>query len=161
MTDHELWKAAEEVVVGLTEERDKLQAFKNWVHAYLDGKGVPHHPPGTHGAAGCRIGDRMDWVWAERDRLRDRNAFLQGELEKVNELGRLWGFGQGELNDDIADCLRTVIDRLAAELAELRAACDPIRRCAKLSKEGTDSFILWDDLKPLAALLARTSETSR
>ncbi len=42
--------------------REKLQAFKDWVHSYLDGVGVPHHPPGTHGAAGCRIGDRMDWL---------------------------------------------------------------------------------------------------
>lgn len=45
----------------------KLQAFKDWVHAYLDAQGVPHHPPGTHGAEGCRIGDRMDWVF---DQLR-------------------------------------------------------------------------------------------
>lgn len=48
----------------LTGERDKLQAFKDWVHQYLDSKGVPHHPPGVHGAEGCRIGDRMDWVFA-------------------------------------------------------------------------------------------------
>ncbi len=46
----------------LAAERDKLQAFKDWVHTYLDQHGVPHHPPGTHGAAGCRIGDRMDWL---------------------------------------------------------------------------------------------------
>ena len=58
-------------------ERDQLAAFKAWVHAYLDAKGVPHSPPGVHGACGCRIGDRMDWVWAERDRLRDAaRAFL-------------------------------------------------------------------------------------
>jgi hypothetical protein len=51
-------------------ERDKLQAFKTWTHDYLDRHGVPHHPPGTHGADGCRIGDRMDWLMAGRDRLR-------------------------------------------------------------------------------------------
>ena len=45
-------------------ERDKLQAFKDWVHKYLDDHGVPHHPPGSHGAEGCRIGDRMDWLMA-------------------------------------------------------------------------------------------------
>lgn len=45
---------------------DALQRFKDWVHAYLDGKGIPHHPPGVHGAEGCRIGDRMDYVF---DRL--------------------------------------------------------------------------------------------
>lgn len=54
----------------LRAERDKLQAFKNWTHSFLDGKGIPHHPPGTHGAAGCRIGDRMDYVFAEMYRLR-------------------------------------------------------------------------------------------
>lgn len=46
----------------LETDRDKLQAFKDWVHAYLDEHGVPHHPPGPHGAEGCRIGDRMDWL---------------------------------------------------------------------------------------------------
>ena len=49
---------------ALKSERDALKAFKSWVHKYLDDHGVPHHPPGTHGAAGCRIGDRMDWVMA-------------------------------------------------------------------------------------------------
>jgi len=40
------------------------EAFKVWVHNYLDAQGVPHHPPGTHGAEGCRIGDRLDWLMA-------------------------------------------------------------------------------------------------
>ncbi len=52
----------EEQLAKVTAERDKLQAFKSWVHGFLDNVGVPHHPPGTHGAAGCRIGDRMDWL---------------------------------------------------------------------------------------------------
>jgi hypothetical protein len=62
------WKMLEDKVEelqGLREHRDKLQAFKDWVHAYLDSHKVPHHPPGTHGAAGCRIGDRMDWLMNE------------------------------------------------------------------------------------------------
>lgn len=53
-----------------------LQAFKDWTHAFLDTHGVPHHPPGPHGAEGCRIGDRMDWLMnrlrsteSQRDRL--------------------------------------------------------------------------------------------
>ena len=49
---------------ALKSERDALKAFKSWVHKYLDDHGVPHHPPGTHGAEGCRIGDRMDWLMA-------------------------------------------------------------------------------------------------
>lgn len=46
-----------------------LQRFKGWTHNYLDTHGVPHHPPGAHGAQGCRIGDRMDWLMAQRDEL--------------------------------------------------------------------------------------------
>jgi hypothetical protein len=56
----------------LLEERDEARAqlaerqkFKDWVHNYLDTHGVPHHPPGTHGEHGCRIGDRMDWLMAQ------------------------------------------------------------------------------------------------
>lgn len=48
---------------SILQKCDKLQSFKDWVHAYLDGKGIPHHPPGVHGAEGCRIGDRMDYVF--------------------------------------------------------------------------------------------------
>ena len=49
----------------LSAQLAKLQAFKDWVHAYLDKNGVPHHPPGPHGAEGCRIGDRMDWLMGQ------------------------------------------------------------------------------------------------
>jgi hypothetical protein len=61
----------------IKEERDALLRFKQWVHGFLDAHGVPHHPPGSHGAEGCRIGDRMDWLMerlrsaeAERDQFR-------------------------------------------------------------------------------------------
>lgn len=64
----------------LKAERDKLQAFKDWVHAYLDGQGVPHHPSGTHGAAGCRIGDRMDWLM---ERLRTAEAEVARESRRL------------------------------------------------------------------------------
>lgn len=56
-------------IAELERERDKLQAFKTWTHDYLDRHGVPHHPPGTHGAEGCRIGDRMDWLMAKVEEL--------------------------------------------------------------------------------------------
>lgn len=80
----------------LQEERDKLQAFKTWVHAYLDGQGVPHHPPGTHGAEGCRIGDRMDWVWAEFARLRSLLSALAdaaGPFAAFARIPGLWASG--------------------------------------------------------------------
>ena len=71
----------------------KLQAFKDWVHAYLDAQDVPHHPPGTHGAAGCRIGDRMDWLMnklhtaeRERDAERKDRLLLVKELERTEHI---------------------------------------------------------------------------
>jgi hypothetical protein len=63
------------------DERDKLQAFKAWVHTYLDAKGIPHHPPGPHGAEGCRIGDRMDYVFAKIADAGERRAAEVAELE--------------------------------------------------------------------------------
>lgn len=67
------------VLAGMAGERDALQAFKDWVHAYLDSKGVPHHPHGVHvihGPEGYRIANRMDWVWA-------RIAKLEAELAEL------------------------------------------------------------------------------
>lgn len=75
---------AKDAEVGrLTEERDKLQRFKDWVHAYLDAHGVPHHPPGTHGAEGCRIGDRMDWLMADLAARDRRVAELEAGLRNL------------------------------------------------------------------------------
>jgi hypothetical protein len=48
-------------------ERDALAKFKAYVHQRLDEAAVPTHPNGPHSAAGCRIGDRMDILVAERD----------------------------------------------------------------------------------------------
>lgn len=77
-------------------ERDKLQAFKDWVHSYLDTHGVPHHPPGTHGAEGCRIGDRMDWLMAQLAASRKRIA----DWERAGEMAlALWDRGE-----DIRSC---------------------------------------------------------
>lgn len=42
---------------------DALKSFKTYVHEYLDGKGVPTNPEGVHGQNGCRIGDRLDWLF--------------------------------------------------------------------------------------------------
>lgn len=65
----------------------QLQVFKTWVHAYLDAHKVPHHPPGTHGAAGCRIGDRMDWLVAELEAA--RSAASQRAAEVNNQSRQL------------------------------------------------------------------------
>jgi hypothetical protein len=102
----------------------------------------------------------MDWVWAELDDVREWNRQMLAVDSEWDEqaLAKTLGVPLGE------SCRKGIAERVPLvlkELAELRAACEPIRRCSKLSKEGTDTFILWDDLKPLAALLARTLETPR
>ncbi|MBA4187573.1 MAG: hypothetical protein C0467_06095 [Planctomycetaceae bacterium] len=54
----------------LLAERDKLLAFKQYVHARLDVAGVSVDPESPHKAEGCRVGGRLDEVIDERDRLR-------------------------------------------------------------------------------------------
>lgn len=49
-------------VSALTAERDKLAAFKAFVHHRLDQANVPTDPPGEHRDRGCRIGQRLTWV---------------------------------------------------------------------------------------------------
>lgn len=44
-------------------------AFKSYVHERLDAMGVPTHIEGPHSAAGCRVGDRLDYVEAALKRL--------------------------------------------------------------------------------------------
>lgn len=68
----------------------KLQAFKDWVHAYLDAHGVPKEfPDGSHSKEGCRIGDRMDWVvkcmgaTSAEDALRAQNKAAVQEIERL------------------------------------------------------------------------------
>lgn len=43
----------------------RLQAFKDYVHQRLDDAGIPTHPDGEHSRAGCRVGDRLDIVFAQ------------------------------------------------------------------------------------------------
>lgn len=45
---------------SLGEQVKRLQAFKTYVHERLDAAGIETYPHGTHSAAGCRVGDRLD-----------------------------------------------------------------------------------------------------
>lgn len=43
--------------------RNKLQAFKDWVHNWLDKAGVPHDPDQERNKiTGCRVGGRLEWL---------------------------------------------------------------------------------------------------
>lgn len=49
----------------LLAELAKAQAFKSWVHDWLDNAGVPHDPEPEHTKEhGCRISGRMQWLLA-------------------------------------------------------------------------------------------------
>ena len=61
-----------EAYLALKSERDKLQAFKDFVHRRLDTAGVPANPePPKHALEGCRIGDRLDWIVEKVERCED------------------------------------------------------------------------------------------
>jgi hypothetical protein len=75
------WPVAIRRALAAEAERDKLQAFKTWVHQFLDGRGVPADPdPEGTREHGCRIGGRMRWVFAEVARLR---AVVQSLAERT------------------------------------------------------------------------------
>lgn len=52
------------LLIAERDRADKLQAFKDFVHRRLDEAGVPKEfPNGPHSREGCRIGDRLDWLF--------------------------------------------------------------------------------------------------
>lgn len=57
------WRERCDAFKEMKEERDKLLAFKTWVHSWLDANGVPADPdPEKTASTGCRIGGRMEWL---------------------------------------------------------------------------------------------------
>lgn len=70
-------------VAALIAERDKLAEFKAFVHKRLDDAGVPTDPPGEHRDAGCRIGQRLDVLFARE------NVYVQRAAEATLELDEM------------------------------------------------------------------------
>ncbi len=65
------------------------QAFKAFVHAYLDSHGVAHgDPENQHQKEGCRIGARLDLLFAQRDAAMADAAALQEALKRYG--GHVW-----------------------------------------------------------------------
>lgn len=96
-------------------DKVKLQLFKDWVHAYLDSKGVPHHPPGSHGAEGCRIGDRLDWVMAQVNQLAHQ------QVKDSEAAADRSAMSLREANYQLLH-ITAERDQLAGQLEQLRAA---------------------------------------
>lgn len=74
-------------------EIEKLQAFKDYVHQRLDEAGVPVDPESPHKAAGCRIGGRLDEIFAQLQQAYERIVAQQTvlDLDKaiIDACGRL------------------------------------------------------------------------
>ena len=69
-----------------TRELAKAAEFKTFVHSYLDAHGVPHGDPANeHQKAGCRIGARLDLLFAQRD---EALAACRAALAKAKVEGR-------------------------------------------------------------------------
>lgn len=94
-----------------TEAAEALEAalrFKEFVHSYLDSHGVPHgDPENQHQKEGCRIGARLDLLFAEREAA-CRDAKFNYEV----------GVG---LANDVAS-MEAERDAARADAAALRAA---------------------------------------
>jgi hypothetical protein len=72
----------------LIAERDALAKFKAYVHRRLDEAGIPTDPDSLHKAEGCRIGGRLDVVFAERDALRAAVEKIPDIIRKSGEPGQ-------------------------------------------------------------------------
>jgi hypothetical protein len=81
-------------LAALVAKVEKLERFKAYVHERLDKAGVPTDPGGEHSKHGCRIGDRLDVLLGENERLRTEferatggdlksYALLQAENERL------------------------------------------------------------------------------
>ncbi len=56
-------------LMAVLETLDAAARFKNFVHSYLDAHNVPHgDPENPHQREGCRIGARLDLLFAQRDK---------------------------------------------------------------------------------------------
>lgn len=114
------WPGLDERVMGVVAERDKLAKFKAWVHEYLDTHGVPFHPPGTHGAEGCRIGDRMDWLMARPTAAEADRDKYRAALDIIAQVRAVTGSAQGAFRSNlkIADAALAGADLRDADTVE-------------------------------------------
>jgi hypothetical protein len=80
-------RVCEVVGKAVEEHAAKAERFKAFVHDYLTQHGVPEgDPENRHQKEGCRIGARLDLMFAERDKLRSIVAQLIDGVQHVVEL---------------------------------------------------------------------------
>lgn len=115
--------------------RDKLQAFKDYVHQRLDDSDIPTHPDGPHSQKGCRIGDRLDIALAscaENARLREVRDTAIAERDEAVGLLRAVAPHCGELICYASDADSHHVPELLDFVARLKAFL------ARIDSEKTD-----------------------
>jgi hypothetical protein len=132
-----------ELEAALATERDRAakgDAFKAWVHARLDQGGVPTHIDGPHSREGCRVGDRMDFVFdslATERAARERAEADTRRLDKI-EAGKIeiahfdhdgnrppWACGPGEDWTARGNTIREAIDAATEAGESIQSASPP------------------------------------
>jgi len=109
------------LVRDLAAARDRADAgdrFKAFVHSYLDLHDVPHgDPDNEHQKQGCRIGARLDLLFAQRDAARDLAAELAKALDNtLTAWKRDADQGDGIIEEDahVYDASRALLTRYRA-----------------------------------------------
>jgi hypothetical protein len=69
----------------IVDERDRLIAFKKYVHDRLDAEGISTDPDSIHKAEGCRIGGRLDELFLMLNSLRKLVVETQPNPVKTKE----------------------------------------------------------------------------
>lgn len=90
--------------------------------------------------------DAADWLEVKFNKVVDDRDEMRKSLESVNELARAYGYGQGELDEDLAGCLRKLLNQLTeakAEVERLRAksprpTCDSCGEMLKMFTSDLD-----------------------
>lgn len=114
-------------IAALRAERDALAKFKEYVHLRLNGAGVPVDPPGEHRDAGCRIGQRLQWVddrmrqlVGQVDGFREERDAAVARAEKAEEHDcRMSALAVGaEADRDSLHAALTEVERVARQAAQ-------------------------------------------
>jgi hypothetical protein len=112
------------------EEIAKLAAFKAYVHKRLDDAGVPVDPDSPHKAEGCRIGGRLDHVFAEFERLKREADDSREEYVRLLQEKARASLAAVRAEED-ADRWRQSASGDALHARDLQSASPPPRSAAK------------------------------
>lgn len=118
-------------IAALRTELAKLAAFKTFVHGRLDAGGVPADPPGPHRDEGCRVGQRLDWLFADRDTWKAALTDVADGMPAIHRGNEELLAGQREVKVRVQMLVAerdAAIARAARSEASAQSACDDLRQ---------------------------------